>query len=263
MAKFCVLASSSAGNSTYISCASGALLVDAGISCRRIVNAIAETGESAAALSAVLITHEHTDHIKGLCNLVKKTGAAVYATGPVLSYIVEHNCVPAGATLIEVTSRPFEAAGMRVQAFATPHDSVASVGYRLTLPNEQTVAVATDLGRVTDEVMQGVMGCRTVLLEANYDPQLLRMGPYPYFLKQRIASSNGHLDNGSSAAFAAALVESGTVQLFLGHLSRENNNPALAEQTVAAALAETGAQRDLDFELDVAPYDNLSRLVRF
>lgn len=263
MAKFCVLASSSAGNSTYISCAAGGLLVDAGISCRRIVNAIAETGESASALRAVLITHEHTDHIKGLCNLIKKTGAAVYATGPVLEFIAANNHVPAGATLVEVTAQPFEAAGMRVRAFATPHDSAASVGYRLTLPNEQTVAVATDLGEITDEVAQGVMGCRTVLLEANYDPQLLRMGPYPWFLKQRIASRNGHLENTHSAAFAAALVESGTAQLFLGHLSRENNNPALAEQTVAAALAEHGARRGVDFELDVAPYDCASRLVRF
>lgn len=263
MAKFCVLASSSAGNSTYISCACGALLVDAGISCRRIVNAVAGLGESASALKAVLITHEHTDHIKGLCNLVKKTGASVYATAPVLEFIAANNHVPAGATLVEVTPHPFEAAGMQVLAFATPHDSAASVGYRLTLPDEQTVAVATDLGAVTDEVVQGVRGCRTVLLEANYDPELLRMGPYPWFLKKRISSGNGHLDNGSSAAFAAALVESGTAQLFLGHLSRENNNPALAEQTVAAALAEAGAQRGLDFELDVAPYDNPSRLVRF
>lgn len=258
-----MLASSSAGNSTYISCAAGGLLVDAGISCRRIVNAIAETGETASELCAVLITHEHSDHIKGLHNLVKKTGAAVYATAPVLEYIVANGHVPAGAVLVEVTARPFEAAGMRVQAFATPHDSAGSVGYRLTLPNEQTVAVATDLGEITDEVAKGVMGCRTVLLEANYDPQLLRMGPYPWFLKRRIASQKGHLDNGSSAAFAAALIESGTAQLFLGHLSRENNNPALAEQTVAAALAERGARRGVDFELEVAPYDVASRLVRF
>ncbi|MFV0496634.1 MAG: MBL fold metallo-hydrolase [Candidatus Fimivivens sp.] len=263
MAKFCVLASSSAGNSTYISCAQGAVLVDAGISCRRIVDAIAQTGESASALKAVLITHEHTDHIKGLLNLIKKTGAAVFATGPVLEYITARNHVPAGATLVEVTNRRFEAAGMQVQAFATSHDSVASVGYRLTLPNEQTVAVATDLGVVTDEVMQGIRGCRTVLLEANYDPQLLRMSAYPSFLKQRVASNQGHLDNSTAATLAAALVESGTAQLFLGHLSRENNNPALAEQTVAMALAQAGAQRGLDFELEVAPYDGLSRLVRF
>lgn len=258
-----MLASSSAGNSTYISCSAGGLLVDAGISCRRIVNAIAETGEEASALRAVLITHEHTDHIKGLCNLVKKTGAAVYATGPVLEYLAANGYVPAGAVLVEVTNRPFEATGMWVRAFATPHDSAASVGYRLTLPDEQTVAVATDLGEITDDVAQGVLGCRTVLLEANYDPQLLRMGSYPWFLKKRIASREGHLDNDSSAAFAAALIESGTAQLFLGHLSRENNNPALAEQTVAAALAEHGARRGVDFELDVAPYDVASRLVRF
>lgn len=262
MAKFCVLASSSSGNSTYISCASGALLVDAGISCRRIVNAIASVGESAGLLSAVLITHEHSDHIKGLCNLVKKTGAAVYATAPVLEYIVANNHVPAGAALVEVTDSAFEVAGIQVKAFATPHDSADSVGYRFTLPTEQTLAVATDLGEVTAAVREGLRGCQTVLIEANYDPQLLRMGPYPYFLKRRISSERGHLDNGSTAQFARELIASGTARLFLGHLSRENNNPALAEQAVADALLQAGAQRGLDFELDVAPYDTVSRLVR-
>lgn len=263
MAKFCVLASSSAGNSTYISCASGSLLVDAGISCRRIVNAVDSIGGSAEELSAVLITHEHSDHIKGLRNLVKKTGAAVYATAPVLEYLTANDCVQAGTELVEVTCAAFEVAGMQVTAFATPHDSAASVGYRFILPGEQTVAVATDLGEVTDEVMEGVRGCQTVLLEANYDPQLLRMGSYPYFLKQRISSSRGHLANDNTAEFAKYLINSGTAQLFLGHLSRENNNPALAEQVVADALWQMGAQRGVDFELDVAPYDCTSRLVRF
>ena len=263
MAKFCVLASSSAGNSTYISCASGAVLVDAGISCRRIVNAIDALGETHTSLSAVLITHEHSDHINGLHNLVKKTGAAVYATAPVLDYLISNRHVPAGAALFEITQAPFEVAGMQITAFATSHDSAGSVGYRLVLPGEQTIAVATDLGRVTDMVRQALYGCRTVLLEANYDPQLLQMGPYPYFLKRRISSDRGHLDNGSTAQFAQELINSGTVQLFLGHLSRENNNPALAEQTVVDALVGTGAVRGTDFELDVAPYDWASRLVRF
>lgn len=263
MAKFCALASSSSGNSAYISCSSGSLLVDAGISCRRIVNSIASIGECAQDLSAVLITHEHSDHIKGLCNIIKKTGAAVYATAPVLEYLATKGCVPAGTELVEVTCAVFEVAGMQVKAFATPHDSAASVGYRFTLPGEQTVAIATDLGEVTDEVVEGVRGCQTVLLEANYDPQLLRMGSYPYFLKQRISSKRGHLDNASTAEFAKYLINSGTARLFLGHLSRENNNPALAEQIVSDTLLQMGAQPGIDFELDVAPYDCTSRLVRF
>lgn len=263
MAKFCVLASSSKGNSAWLGCGESSILIDAGISCRRICNSIAQAGGEAAQLSAVLITHEHSDHINGLLNLIKKTKAKVYAPAAVLDYITKNQHVPAGTELFTVGDKPFEINGIEIKAFKTPHDSEASVGYRMTLPNGETVAVATDLGHVTDEVRNGVMGCGTVLLESNYDNRLLDMGSYPWFLKQRIRSEFGHLENVESAKFAAELVKNGTVRLFLGHLSRENNNPALALQTAEQMLHQSGMVRGVDFELEVAHYDLPSKIARF
>ncbi len=263
MAKFCVLASSSKGNSSWLSCGESSVLIDAGISCRRICSCISQLGGEAQKLSAVLITHEHTDHIGGLLNFIKKTNARVFAPQAVLDYIIKNRCVPAGASLNEIDDKPFEVADIEIKAFKTPHDSAASVGYRITLPDGETVGIATDLGHVTEEVRNGVLGCRTVLLESNYDSRLLDMGSYPWFLKQRIRSEHGHLENTDSAKFAAELVENGTVRLFLGHLSRENNDPALALQTTEQLLRQHGMIRGVDFELEVADYDLPSKLVRF
>lgn len=262
MARFCVLASSSAGNCSYITCGEGVLLIDAGISCRRIAQALAQAEERLDELAGIVVTHEHIDHVRGLRTLTKNTGAPVYATAPVLRYLAANDLVDGRSELVEVGPSPFEAAGMEILAFATPHDSVGSVGYRFSMPGGQTAAVATDLGRVTPEVKDGVRGCGLVLLEANYDPEMLRTGGYPAFLKRRISGNDGHLANPNSAAFACELIESGTSRVILGHLSRENNRPALAEQTVCDALELSGARRGIDYELSVAPYDQPGRLVR-
>lgn len=264
MAQFFSLASSSAGNSTYIGCAQGGLLVDAGISCRRMVQGLAAAGVEPQTLRAILITHEHIDHIKGLRVLQKKTCAAVCATAPVLDYLCRGGYIAPETEVVAVTpGQPFAVGDICAEAFCTPHDSVGSVGYRLTLPGEQQVAVATDMGQLTDAVERGLSGCDLVLIEANYDPQLLRISPYPGFLKQRIASPQGHLPNDSSAVLAQKLVGSGTARLVLGHLSRENNNPALARQTVLDGLLAMGAADKRDFLLDVAPYDGPGPMVRF
>lgn len=264
MAKFATLASSSAGNSTYLAASSGALLIDAGISTRRIEAALSSFGEETRRICAVLLTHEHIDHVKGLPVFLKRTGAALYATKGVLEAVTRTMAVPSGCALHEVVpGEKFEAAGMNVCAFSTPHDSAASVGYRLETPDGHTFAVATDLGTVTEEVAKGVSGAETVLLESNYDPFLLRMGPYPPYLKARIASTErGHLANEDAASFLCGLLECGTTHITLGHLSRENNNPALAGQTSLDALAAAGARAGVDFTLTVAPYDEPGKLVR-
>ena len=262
MAKFCTLASSSSGNCTYISASSGSILVDTGISCRRIFNTLADLGEDAMNIGAVLLTHEHIDHIKGLSVFLKKTKAEVYAPAAVIREAAYSLMLP-DCGLHEIkANEPFEVSGMLVRAFQTLHDSRDSVGYRIVTPDEHTIAVATDLGIVTDDVEAGVMGAETVLLESNYDPFLLKMGPYPPHLKARIASDHGHLSNDDAAAFACRLIDNGTTRITLGHLSRENNNPALAEQTTFDALNVHGAKRGLDYELSVAPYDDAGRLVR-
>lgn len=262
MAKFATLASSSAGNSTYIGASSGAILVDAGISCRRIMAALSSFGEEPLHIRGVLLTHEHIDHIKGLSVFLKKTGAALYGTPGVLRAVAASVSLPPDAKLCPIScGEEVEIAGMGVRTFRTPHDAEESVGYRIETPDGQRLAVATDLGEVTPEVEAGVLGAETILLESNYDPQLLRMGPYPPYLKARIASDHGHLSNDDASAFACRLLESGATRFFLGHLSKENNTPSLAQQVTFDALRGIGAKAGVDFELSVAPYDEPGKLV--
>ncbi|MEG2174113.1 MAG: MBL fold metallo-hydrolase [Oscillospiraceae bacterium] len=262
MASLCTLASSSAGNSTYIACSTGMILIDAGVSCRKITLALETLGAQASDLCAVLLTHDHIDHIRGLRVLLKKTQAVLYAPSEVLDSVMRQGMLPEDTVSETVGDKSFLAGGMQILAFPTPHDSAGSVGYRVETADGHRLAVATDLGCVTDAVERGVAGCEAVVLESNYDPTLLRMGSYPYFLKQRIASDQGHLANEHSADFARRLVEGGTTRLVLGHLSRENNNPALARQASACALQAAGAVEGLDYELMVAPYDGPGRLIR-
>ena len=263
MAKFCTLASSSSGNSVYISAANTHILVDAGISCKRLTDSLRTLDCNPQDICAVLITHEHIDHIKGLRLFLQKSGAALCAPEQVLQLLIEMDSVPAGTKLILADKTPFSIGELTVSAFSTRHDSVDSVGYRLITPAQQSIAVATDLGVVTQEVFAGIRGCEFVYLESNYDANLLKMGRYPYFLKQRISSDLGHLENSQAAAFAQRLLDCATSRFVLGHLSKENNNPALAFQTMLDALREKNAVQDVDFTLDVSPYDTMGRLIRF
>ena len=261
MARFRTLASSSSGNCTYISASGGTLLVDVGISFRRLTQSLCELDAHPRQLAAVLITHEHIDHVRGLRQLTEKTDITVCASGAVLEYLLDYNHLAAKTSLIEVNGATFCVGDMEVTAFHTSHDSVDSVGYRIVTPDGHRIAVATDLGVVTDEVDRGVTGCELVMLEANYDDTMLWNGSYPYPLKRRIASALGHLPNDQTAAWACRLLGLGTTRLMLAHLSRENNRPALAFDTVDGALRQTGALAGVDYQLDVAPYDDAGRLV--
>ena len=142
---------------------------------------------------------------------------------------------------------------MAVTPFATSHDSLSSCGYTVALPDGRRLAVATDLGHVDDGVHAALRGCDLVLLEANYDEGMLRCGPYPYPLKRRIASDSGHLSNLHSAGEAGRLIAEGTTRVVLGHLSKENNSPLLARETVRSELALAGLREGSDFLLEVAP----------
>lgn len=254
MAFFCSLCSGSSGNCTLVGSGDAALLIDAGASARAIGKALGELDMAISQIAAVLVTHEHTDHIKGLPTLVSRYGLPVFAspgtlngiltTYPALSRDSLHELVPGQTT---------EIAGMLVRSFKTPHDSLESTGYRLRTPDDRLVAVATDLGRVTDEVMDNLTGCSVVMLESNHDEGMLRNGRYPYFLKRRILSDRGHLSNTSCAEVLPALVRNGAERIFLAHLSHDNNLPELAEETSVAALAMAGLRRGADYFLEAAP----------
>lgn len=242
------LASGSSGNCILISHGDTHLLVDVGISCRRIKTALAALGLGCGDLSGILITHEHSDHISGLATLFKQYHLPVWCsagTGRQLVYRI--------AFLGEVlhTFRPGEAftvGGLTVNPFPTCHDAAESVGYTFT-DGEHKLALVTDLGVVTAVVEQAICGCDLLLAEANHDPDLLTSGPYPYYLKQRILGERGHLSNAACAALAA---KSGAKTVILAHLSAENNTPSLALSAVRAAVGS-------DVCVEVAPRSETGR----
>lgn len=230
------LASGSSGNCTLISQDGTHILVDAGISCRRINTALKTIGLTAADLAGICITHEHSDHISGLATLTKQYKIPVYSTpgtGRQLCYRI--------AFLEEVLTtfspgQSMEIGGLTVETFPTLHDTAQPCGFALS-NGSRKAAVVTDLGRVTPEVLQGISGTHLLVVEANHDVESVQSGPYPYELKARILGDRGHLSNEAGAALAQSCVDKGAHTVVLAHLSQENNTPAMARNAAEAALA--------------------------
>ena len=250
MARLCTLASGSNGNSTYIATTGGDILIDVGLSCKKTLEAIEEAGGSVDRLKAIAITHTHTDHINGVKTFLKKTGLPVIASAETLDFLVQNDMIPANTQVI-CTDGLVDLGDIAVTYFKTSHDAKGSGGYVITLPDSRRVAVCTDLGVVTDTVRQNILGCDTVLIESNHDVEMLRHGPYRPELKLRILSDEGHLSNNACAAELPQLLKSGTKRIILGHLSRENNTPILAQSAARIALASAGATED-DYILQIA-----------
>lgn len=260
MSRFCTIASSSRGNCAYLSGGGASLLIDAGVSCKAITTALNKIDGPPP--SAVLITHEHTDHIKGLRVLLGRLKIPVYGSAGTLGALVDGGHIPPGAELVEL-GETLEIDGIRVRAFETPHDAAASCGFRFTMPDERTVGLATDLGCYDERVAGELHGCDLVLLESNYDPAMLTSGPYPWYLKQRIAGMYGHLSNGDCGDALAGLLAQGSTRFVLGHLSLNNNYPDIAYQTARNALEQAGAQEGGDYLLSVAPPFEMHPMIVF
>lgn len=262
MACFCTLASGSSGNSTYIGSGVHGILVDVGISCKAVLSALDARGIDRESIGAVFITHEHTDHIKGLKVLLKKIAAPVVATEEVLCFLADRDYLPPGTKAIVMPPQGTCVGDMYIAAFDTSHDSAHSVGYVAVSGDEKKMAVSTDLGVVTPVVRQALAGCDLILMESNYDRNMLMAGNYPYALKRRIDSASGHLSNADCADFLPELIAAGTTHIQLGHLSQENNMPRLAKETALAALIQAGMQPDQDYQLGVAPRFEPGNLIR-
>jgi len=246
------LASGSSGNALVISCNETHLLLDAGISCRRISTALRELELTPADLTAILITHTHTDHIAGLSTLLKRCEAPVIGTRQTLWTLADRLGVGGGRLEPLEPGAPAALGDCQVSAFPTSHDAPGSCGYRIDT-GDGSVGVLTDSGFVTDEAAETLTGVDLAVLEANHDVETLQSGPYPYYLKRRILGAGGHLCNEEAARFAVALAGSGTEEIVLAHLSRENNTPAMALRAVETALSAAG----LSPALSVAPRDTL------
>lgn len=263
MARFCSLFSSSSGNSTFLSSASISILVDAGVSAKRMVKALSDREIDPKTIGGIFITHEHIDHVNAVRILATNNGIPVYATEGTLEALNESGVLNGKFPVNVMPEEGIEIGDLFIKSFRTPHDSRESCGYTITLPDGQKAAIATDIGHMTEEIMQNLKGSNLVMLESNHDEGMLRNGPYPYYLKRRILSDVGHLSNNACAEAVTELLKSGTVRFFLGHLSRDNNFPALAYETSASALKTIGAVEGRDFFLEVNKIENDCDVVRF
>ena len=249
------LASGSSGNAVLVCCPGTRLLVDAGISCRRITASLRALGLAPEDLSAILLTHTHSDHIAGLQTLLKRSHLPVFASEDAARDLCFR--LPQYSRQLRPFSRGsrFDLGSCSVTAFPTSHDAPGSCGYRFDT-EDGGAGLLTDTGFVTDEAADILPGVDLVVLEANHDVECLRSGPYPYYLKQRILGAEGHLCNEDAARFAVTLAEAGASELILAHLSKENNPPAMARNAVETALSAAGFFPTLS----VAPRDSLGQV---
>lgn len=257
MIKFCNLFSGSSGNSTFIQTDNTKILIDAGVSCTKISKALETLGVSINEINAILITHEHSDHTKGLTTISKKYGTPIFATKKTWSQMTSLNINETHKN----TFKPFcdfEIGDVLVHPFSIPHDAIDPCGFSLLSDNKK-VTVATDIGHIEENLVNEMIGSDILLIESNYDKNTLRYGTYPYFLKQRIASDVGHLSNENTGELVKRLYESGVTNFILGHLSKENNFPELAYQTVLNELKSSSL--DVPFNLSVAGRDTIDQVL--
>lgn len=233
------LFSSSKGNCTYVEYGADRILIDAGVSYRLIASALSALGTDMRDIDAVFVSHEHSDHTKGLQVMSKRCGLPIY-TDALCMQLIGVGCPEAQEHLVPVGAGDTVYIGdIKAEIFSTSHDSVRSFCYRITAGNT-SLGFATDTGCVSEDVQNAVFGCDGVVIESNYDKVMLQNGPYRDFLKKRIAGKRGHLSNDDCACLAPVLARCGTRSIVLAHLSETNNTSALAYSASSAKLREYG-----------------------
>lgn len=236
--RICVLGSGSKGNSTWVATETTRLLIDAGFSRRETCARLAAHGERIETCTAILISHEHSDHINGLRKLALDTHCPVYITGATREAIPWDPKITA-CELIE-EGRKFTIGDIEVSPFSIPHDAAEPVAFTIEAQGIKA-GVVTDLGYIPEHVKQHVRGCHCLVFESNHDPEMLKVGPYPWPVKQRVMSRQGHLSNLTTAEFLSGDYDGASQILVLAHLSETNNHPELARLSAIEALARRGA----------------------
>ena len=263
MAEFTSLYSGSSGNCSVVRCGSRYLLVDMGKSCRTTAAAMKALDLNISDCDGILLTHEHSDHVKGLTVFLKKYPLPVYGAADTLDMLLQNGVLPPDCDANALGGcRTEEIGAFGVEMFPTSHD-VPCVGYRVHTPDEKVMAIATDLGVLTPAVHTALAGCNLVALESNYDLHMLRFGGYPYYLKARIESPRGHLSNDECSAKLLELIQDGCKRFALCHLSQENNTPEQALRTVFSTLGAAGVVPEADCVVQAQRRSEVSPILSF
>lgn len=260
MFKFCSLFSGSTGNSLLIETDNSKILIDAGESAKKIVSALSLLNVDITDINAILVTHEHSDHVKSLGTLSKKYNIPVYATQNTWNAMPEQK----EKILQEnqntfIVNKDFEVNDLSFTPFHIPHDAADPCGFNISHKNNK-ISIATDLGHITPEIMNNLEKSSFILLESNYDPNILKYSKYPFYLKQRIAGPEGHLSNNTSGEIISNLMKTGLNSVMLGHLSKENNFPELAYKTVVEKIIDNHHDES-DIRINVAKRDGPSSII--
>lgn len=264
MLRYCSLFSGSSGNCTYVGTADGGILIDAGVSAKRIRTALQEREIDPCSIRAVLLTHEHSDHVAGLRVLGKQFGWPVIASAGTLDALSGEDKLSSNQPLYVLPiDKKLAIAGVEITPFRTPHDSRECYGYRIDTEDGRSLAMTTDLGYVPQSVFDVIKGCQFLHIESNHDPIMLRNGPYPPWLIQRIRGDGGHLSNQDCAAILPSLLQAGATRIVLAHLSEHNNTPVMAHDCACEALAACGAAENRDYLLSVAKPTGDSPVIYF
>ncbi|MGI6733479.1 MAG: MBL fold metallo-hydrolase [Anaerovoracaceae bacterium] len=257
---FCSFSSGSSGNCYLIKSETTAVLVDAGISARKILGGLSQTGTTDEQLAALLLTHEHSDHIKSLPALMKKKDRLVAFANELTWQAIDKDVDP-DRKRVFTPGEPFQIGDIRVNAFRVCHDAADPVGFSF-YNGEKQISIVTDTGCIMEEMMEEVRNADLLVLEANHDVDMLKIGRYPWFLKQRILGDRGHLSNESAARMLVKLLSEQKKhrKILLAHLSRENNFPEMAYQTVKNILEEEDYYIGKHVELNTIVRDEVSIL---
>ena len=262
--RFASIASGSSGNCIYIGTDHTHILVDAGISSRRIEQGLSELGVKPSELSGILITHEHSDHVGGLGVFSRRNEVPIYTTKETFGQILRFKNlgqIPEDLYREVIPDEEFTIGDMRISPFSIDHDAANPCAYRVDT-ERASAAVVTDLGNYSQYTVSHLLGLDAVLLEANHDVHMLEAGPYPYYLKRRIMGNKGHLSNDSAGRLLGDILHDGFKKALLGHHSRENNYAELAYETVRLEVTMgENAYQGADFDIAVADRDKMSEVI--
>ena len=259
MLNFCSLYSGSSGNSLFVETQNTKILIDAGVSCKKIETALNDININPSSLDGILVTHEHIDHVQALGTLSKKYDLPVFVNQETLDAMPKQRdkISDKNIKLFKVNDN-FEIGDLKIHSFSIPHDAANPCGFSL-YKDDKKISIATDIGHMTNSILKNLEESLFVLLEANYDPEILRCTSYPFSLKSRIAGPTGHLSNEIAGKTISYLLQSGLKNAMLGHLSKESNFPELAYQTVVDELISNNNENKLS--LSVASRDNHSKII--